>query len=320
MRITSRWRDARCRGMKRATSRGRHARRLLGTAVLLAAMVVGMPVSASGGPPQDDFEALVDVGGHRLYVKCAGRGGPTVILEGGLGSPSGVWELVQPDVARFTTVCSYDRAGRGRSDPGPTPRTSQTTVDELRALLQGAGIRGPYVLVGHSLGGYHVQLFARQDGGRVVTGVVLVDATPIDWPSLLDKFGLPTPTPTQNPEGVDIRASATELMAAPEFPDVPLVALARTVFPPAMPGALVSLWQERQVAHARLSCRGVLVETAGAGHFVHRDRPDLVVAAIETVVREAGNTNARRLHPEGHPLPNTAPDAADTGRWARCPT
>ena len=303
-----------------STYRGWRTRRLLGAAVLVAVLaVVGLPGAASGEPPQDEVEALVDVGGHRLYVHCTGRGGPTVILEAGLGNPSGVWGLVQPAVAEFTTVCSYDRAGLGRSDRGPVPRTSQTAVDELRALLRGAGIRGPYVLVGHSLGAYHAQLFARQDGGRLVTGVVLVDATPTDWPTVLDGFGVPTPTPSQNPEGVDIRASAAEVMAAPAFPDVPLAALARTVFPPAQPAALVALWQQRQVAHAALSCRGDLVVAPGAGHFIHRDRPDLVVAAIERVVQEAGSNNARRLHPQGHPLPSMPSDAPETGRWAHCP-
>lgn len=111
------------------------------------------PSTATARPPSDDFEGLVDVGGHRLYVKCMGRGGPTVILEAALANTSATWDLVQPEVARFTTVCSYDRANLGKSDRAPVPRTSQTSVDELRALLQNAGIRGPYVLVGHSYWG-----------------------------------------------------------------------------------------------------------------------------------------------------------------------
>lgn len=294
--------------------------RLLLLLCVSIALAAGFPATAAAGPPSDDLEALVDVGGHRLYVHCTGRGGPTVILEAGLGNHSGVWDLVQPAVAGFTTVCSYDRANRGRSDAGPVPRTSQTAVDELRALLRGAGVRGPYVLVGHSFGGWHAQLFARQDGGRLVTGVVLVDATPLDWPSVLDRFGLPTPTPNQNPEGADIRASAVEVLSAPPFPDVQLVALARTVFPPAMPPAAVTLWQQRQAAYATLSCRGVAVEVAGAGHGIHRDRPDAVIAAIEHVVQQAGSTNARRLHPTGHPAPAGPQGDPSGGRWNHCPT
>lgn len=300
-----------------------HPRRLLRLLLLLSLSIpvaAGFPAVAAAKPPGDALDALVDVGGHRLYVHCTGRGGPTVILEAGLGSHSAVWGLVQPGVAAFTTVCSYDRANRGKSDPGPVPRTSQTAVDELRALLQRAGIRGPYVLVGHSFGGWHAQLFARQDGGRRVTGVVLVDATPLDWPNVLDRFGLPTPTPSQNPEGADIRASAAEILAAPPFPNVPLIALARTVFPPAMLPATVPLWQQRQAAYATLSCRGMTVEVAGAGHAIHRDRPDAVIAAIEQVVQQAGSTNPRRLHPTGHPTPAGPQGKPDGGRWDHCPT
>ena len=295
-------------------------RRLLIAALAIAATLACLiSTPAAARPPSDSFEGLVDVGGHRLYVNCTGRGGPTVILEGGLGSTAGVWDLVQPAVARFTTVCSYDRANLGRSDRGPVPRTSQTAVDELRALLQNAGIRGPYVFVGHSVGAYHVQLFARQDGGRRVTGVVLVDATPLDWPDVLDRFGIPTPTPAQNPEGLDIRASAREAQAAPAFPNVPLVALARTVFPPTMPAELVRLWHERQVAHSRLSCRGELVVAEGAGHFIHRDRPDLVIAAIERVVEAAGRNRGRKLHPQGKRSPATRRGGAGKGKWRKCP-
>lgn len=121
----------------------RYLVRLVVVALLAVALAGGFSAVAAAEPPSDDLEVLVDVGGHRLYVHCMGRGGPTVILEAGLGNHSGVWDLVQPGVAAFTTVCSYDRANRGKSDPGPVPRTSHTAVDELRALLQRAGIRGP---------------------------------------------------------------------------------------------------------------------------------------------------------------------------------
>lgn len=302
----------------------RHRRLLqliLSACLSLALALTAYPAVASARPPSDSFERLVDVGGHRLYVNCVGRGGPTVILEAALAGNSTIWDLVQPEVARFTTVCSYDRANLGKSDPAVIPRTTQMAVDELRTLLENAGIRGPYVLVGSSYGGWIVQLFARQDGGRQVTGVVLVDATPLDWPDVSDRLGLPTPTPQQTPEGVDLRASSRELQSAPAFPNVPLVALARTVFPPPniAPPAAVQAWQERQVAHSQLSCRGEYVEAAGAGHFIHRDRPDLVIAAIERVVDAAHPNNGRKLHPNGHPSPAGPQGAARSGRWRNCP-
>ena len=96
---------------------------------------------------------LVDIGGYQLHINCTGKGSPTVILEAGLGGDSRSWHEVQPEIAEFAQVCSYDRAGLGWSDPGPKPRTSQQIVKELHRLLAKADIQSPYVLVGHSFGG-----------------------------------------------------------------------------------------------------------------------------------------------------------------------
>jgi hypothetical protein len=77
---------------------------------------------------------LVDVGGHRLHLWCTGAGTPAVILDAGLGGSSPGWGFVQPDVGRFTRVCSYDRAGMGYRDPGPSPRTARRIANELAEL------------------------------------------------------------------------------------------------------------------------------------------------------------------------------------------
>ena len=120
---------------------------------------------------------LVDVGGYQLHINCIGEGSPTVVMDYGLGGLSLVWSLVQPEVAKFTRVCTYDRAGYAWSTNSPKTRTSQQMVQELHTLLNHAGIEGPYVLVGHSLGGLNVRLFASQYPEEVV-GMVLVDAVP----------------------------------------------------------------------------------------------------------------------------------------------
>ncbi len=241
--------------------------------------------SAAKSEPVADFEGHVDVGGYRLFVRCTGQGSPTVILDAGLAVSSATWSLVQPEVAKFTRVCSYDRAFLGQSDPGPAPRTSQMIVDDLRALLQNAGIPGPYVLVGWSFGGFNMQLLARQDGGRSVIGMVLVDATPVQWIEVSDRLGLPVPAPGQTPEQVDLRASAAQILSAPPFPDIPLAVLTHEI---GMPNpAAEQAWQELQAMHAQLSPRGELIVAEGARHRIHIDRPDLVIDAIRRVVDAA---------------------------------
>ncbi|HZP59222.1 MAG TPA: alpha/beta hydrolase [Opitutaceae bacterium] len=119
---------------------------------------------------------LVDIGGYHLHINTTGEGGPTVILDAGLGDCSINWCLVQPEVAKFARVCSYDRAGTGWSEPSPFPRTNRQIVQELHTLLTNAGIPGPYVLVGHSFGGLNVRLFAHEYP-QEVAGLVLVDSS-----------------------------------------------------------------------------------------------------------------------------------------------
>lgn len=129
---------------------------------------------------------LIDIGGYRLHLYCMGEladGSPTVILEQGLGGTSPAWVLIQPEVAKKTRVCSYDRAGLGWSDPAPkgTPRDGQRVADELHTLLQNADVPGPYVMVGHSSGGLYALSFAHQYPNEVV-GVVLLDSShPDQW-------------------------------------------------------------------------------------------------------------------------------------------
>jgi pimeloyl-ACP methyl ester carboxylesterase len=117
---------------------------------------------------------LVDVGGRKLHIGCTGQGSPTVILEGGAAEWSIHWQAVQPQVAGFARVCSYDRAGYGWSDPAPGAVTAGRIADDLRALLQAAGEKGPYVLVGHSMWGMAARLYQSRYPDEVA-GLVLVE-------------------------------------------------------------------------------------------------------------------------------------------------
>jgi pimeloyl-ACP methyl ester carboxylesterase len=123
----------------------------------------------------------VNIGGDdrsslSMHIYCTGEGSPAVILDSGLGDSYISWRKVQPQIANFTRVCSYDRAGIGYSSPSPKPRTSQTIAEELNALLHTAGVPAPYVLVGHSMGGYDMRVFANSYRNEVA-GMVLVDAS-----------------------------------------------------------------------------------------------------------------------------------------------
>jgi pimeloyl-ACP methyl ester carboxylesterase len=126
-------------------------------------------------PPPAPLGKMFDVGGHKMHLYRTGTGGPALILEAGAGAFSLDWYLVQREVEKFTTVCSYDRAGHAWSELGPRPRTMRQAVSDLHQLLIEAGIQGPYVLVGHSLGGMLVRVFASQYSNEVA-GVVLVDS------------------------------------------------------------------------------------------------------------------------------------------------
>jgi len=131
--------------------------------------------------------ALIDVGGYRLHIACEGYGSPTVVFDVGLGGSSLEWRAVVDDVREFTRVCTYDRAGYGWSDLGPLPRTSSVIANELYLLLESVDIDKPYILAGHSFGGYNMQLFARRYP-YLVAGLVLVDSS---HPSQVERFMAP---------------------------------------------------------------------------------------------------------------------------------
>ena len=146
--------------------------------LLLLAPAHARQAADSGAAPKPPGR-LVDVGGYRLHLDCAGAGGPTVVLIAGAGDFSFDWSLVRPGASRFARVCSYDRAGLAWSDLGPTPRTMRQDAYELHTLLARAGVAPPYVLVGHSIGGLIARVYAAQYP-REVAGVVLVDSTSED--------------------------------------------------------------------------------------------------------------------------------------------
>ena len=159
----------------------RIGRALLGSIVALLVLAVVGAIYQSiateraerAYPPPGE---MVDVGCYSLHINCVGRGSPRVILDAGSGLFSAQWVWVQRQVSDTTRVCAYDRAGMGWSEMGPEPRDAKQITSELHTLLSKAGIEGPYVLVGHSLGGLSMQTYAHRYPDEVA-GVVLVDSS-----------------------------------------------------------------------------------------------------------------------------------------------
>jgi pimeloyl-ACP methyl ester carboxylesterase len=255
---------------------------------------------AQKGAPLE-FKGRVDVGGYEMYLDCVGAGAPTVILEAGYDDVAETWSLVQPEVATFTRACVYDRAGLGQSDPGPEPRNSLQVVKELHALLDKADIEGPYILVGHSLGGMYARLFADRYQEDVV-GLVLVDSSHIDqfWRSAAV---LPPESPNEGESLKFYREWFTNPPSYPTLPhrlfeagslgDMPLVVLTSPVkeraddLPPGLSAEFDEIWVELQKEWAKISSHSTHIVAYGSGHFIQHDQPDLVIDAILRVVEDA---------------------------------
>jgi pimeloyl-ACP methyl ester carboxylesterase len=147
--------------------------------VMAAAAVGGAVETVSLASDQRSYPMpgeSYDVGGYELHLDCTGSGGPTVVLQSGLGELSPSWARIVPAVAGTTRVCAYDRAGQGWSDDAPQPRDGLQAAADLHTLLDRAGEKGPYVLVGHSTGGSYAMTYASRYPEQVA-GMVLLDAS-----------------------------------------------------------------------------------------------------------------------------------------------
>jgi pimeloyl-ACP methyl ester carboxylesterase len=147
--------------------------------LLLLALAQSILIAQSTAVTLRPNGKLIDIGGYSLHLNVTGKARPVVVLMSGAGDFSFDWALVQPEISRFTSCVSYDRAGLAWSDLGPTPRTMKQEAFELRSVLQKAGIKGPYVLVGHSVGGLIARTYAAMYS-KEVAGIVLVDSTTED--------------------------------------------------------------------------------------------------------------------------------------------
>jgi pimeloyl-ACP methyl ester carboxylesterase len=150
---------------------------MIALVIVLLLVALGINQTAALAHAREQYPApgkIVIVENHHMHINCKGSGSPTVVIDAGNGSFSIEWTPIQEQLIRTTRVCIYDRSGYGWSEPGPQPRDGAQVVAELHELLKAAGEKGPYLLVGHSLGGVHVRMFALQYPKDVI-GMVLVD-------------------------------------------------------------------------------------------------------------------------------------------------
>jgi pimeloyl-ACP methyl ester carboxylesterase len=302
---------------------------LLTTVAMVAAPSPGRSSTrlgqTAGSPRQGNFAGEIDIGrGRKRYLRCAGRGGPTVILESGIHDSSDVWTLsdakppvigspaVFRGVARFTHVCMYDRPGTirytnpprltMRSSPAAMPRTLQGMGADLHALLHRAAVPGPYLLVGHSYGGLIARYYA-QRYPRDAAGMVLVDAFGTNikrlfgrlWPRYEHLLNFPG-TPLENDRGWETvdADGAIKAINSGRLPRMPLAIISKTEPFATAPGTpkdlkrrLEQIWPTVQSALVNLEPLTPHIFATGSDHYVQINDPDLTISVIKLVLDRA---------------------------------
>lgn len=253
--------------------------------------LVGAASLACGGhaPPQTPPGMRMALSAFEFSVR--GSGAPPVVFISGLGDGRDAWAPVFGDVAGFATAFVYDRAGYGHAPPAAGPRDGAAIVAELRDLLRRAGLRPPYVLVAHSLGGLYAELFARRYPAEVA-GAVLVDPRTHDFGArCVAAAGAaacapPADLPPHDRAEVEGEpATVREIAEAGPMPPIPLIVLTRSEA--GGDTAIFRAWQASQRALAAETPRGREVIVPNTTHYIQRDAPAAVVAAIREVVDSA---------------------------------
>ncbi|MBU3135792.1 alpha/beta hydrolase [Clostridium gasigenes] len=234
--------------------------------------------------------------GHKIFSKYVEKGAPTVVFETGLGDDSGSWDYVQNQVSKLTSTFSYDRAGIGKSDKAPTPRTCLDIVYDLVDLLSKAPVEYPYILVGHSFGGLVIRLFASMYP-ELVLGIILVDAAPeykeISYEKILpEKNILPNReylnNPMLNSEKIDKIQSYDQISSNKYLYDIPLTVIIRglsDVFDQDLPNErILEIDQELQLNFLKLSTKSKVVIAKNSTHFIQNDEPEIIIEEIKKML------------------------------------
>jgi pimeloyl-ACP methyl ester carboxylesterase len=262
------------------------------------------PGAAQAATAQVRFATLPD--GRRLSAVSAGQGAPSIVLESGFGLGMRLWQRVIPELAGWTRVVAYDRAGLGQSDPPPGVRGIQGMVDDLTHLLAALGADPPYLLAGHSFGGHIVRLFAARRPGDVAGLLLLDPQNERMWDLLAEQLGPHDVHETQarsrnhlleHAEMIDIGEGEQELEAA-VLPSVPVTVMSRGMPDPGQVYAKSMTaeqwepwwrWLQEELA-GRLGAGAPLVAPQGR-HLNPSDEPHAVVAALRSLAKRARSTD-----------------------------
>ena len=262
---------------------------LLGLLGLFALSALIVPTAAFGQ------QRLVSIGDRRLSIDCAGPSAPqraTVVLIAGGGGTAKDWARVQPEIAVFAHVCSYDRAGFGDSDKTAQRQSADEIVEDLHALLGASGEKKPYILAGHSMGGIYVRRFATRYPLEVAA-LLFVDSSHEEQAWRLHEIDPAGPGLSDEVARGGFIVKPGERLAWRT--EKALIVLGRgKPFPRS--GQLTEeqfaawdrIWQEMQQDLAKRSPRGQYRRAAKSGHFIQNDQPDLVIQAIRDLKVELG--------------------------------
>jgi pimeloyl-ACP methyl ester carboxylesterase len=247
--------------------------------------VLALAALATGLASQVSQLVLTDrtfsISGISLHIRCGGAqrtGVPVVVLEAGGGNSADTWKDVQAPIAEFARVCAYDRPGLGTSTSPDAPLSADAHIQLMSALLKAAGEQGPYILVGHSIGGVIAALYANANP-RDVVGMVLVDSSHEQVNRRFREARVESAAPSNS------RVFIEALAKKPWRGTIPLVVLTRGK-PPAI-AARHPIWLELQRDWVTRSPNAKHIIAANSGHYIHNDEPHLVVNAVRSVVEQA---------------------------------
>lgn len=234
-----------------------------------------------------EIHSKIDIGGYGLYANCIGRGKPTIIFESGYSCDSSIWNTVQPEIAKATRTFSYDRAGLGRSDFSPLEWSTKSEVYELHVLLEKAKVKGPYIIVAHSIGGFNARLFA-STYPKEVLGIVFIDCTheiigerlkslPIEDMNVYYKYLM-----TCSEQVKQIREKDT-------LRNIPIIVLTADQKGTELPeeGKKDLKWQQDDIALLSNTSEHIFVKDSS--HYIQTDHPGVVINAIKKLINIVNN-------------------------------